>query len=224
MPTRRIRPRAPWAGAALAGAVFGADTAGAVTEPRLGVDLPLAHWVQQAPWGPLSDLFAATNWGGLSWHPVALAAACGAACLPAVGARALLLLPAALASLLAALVKAWVGRPRPGPGLAHGLQPVHGFSYPSGHATFYAWLAVILCLVLRPRLGPWRPLAYALAAAVVAVACLGRVYVGAHWPSDVVAGAALGAGWAALVAWAWEGAPGGAARRAYLRWKRSPPA
>ena len=211
------------AGVLLAGAVFAEDTAAALSNSRLGPDVPIALWVQSVPWGPLTALFAAANWGGESWHPVAIALACFVACLGLAGPRAMLIAPAALASLFTALIKVRVDRPRPLSNLVHVAHPVHGFSYPSGHATFYGWLAVIVVAILAPRLGRGLPAAWLGAAAVVTIACLARVYVGAHWPSDVVAGAALGGGWAGLVALAWAGPPGRAARRAYRKWKSSPP-
>ena len=67
-----------------------------------------------------------------------------------------------------------------------------GSSLPSGHAATSLAGAVILALLV-PRAAP----ALFLLAAAVAYS---RVYVGAHYPLDVVAGAALGAAVSALVA------------------------
>lgn len=65
-------------------------------------------------------------------------------------------------------------------------------SFPSDHSTAAFAIAVAVALRFR-RLG-WVALAFAAALAVV------RVFVGAHYPSDVVAGAALGS-LAALLLW-----------------------
>lgn len=68
--------------------------------------------------------------------------------------------------------------------------PPTSSSFPSGHAASAAAFATAVALD-SPRLG----LAVAPVAAAVAYS---RVHVGVHWSSDVVAGAALGAGMAAL--------------------------
>lgn len=69
------------------------------------------------------------------------------------------------------------------------LEPTKDFSFPSDHSTASGAVAVGLLLAagaVRHRWYGWA----AVAAAVVMAAS--RVYVGAHYPSDVVAGLALG--------------------------------
>jgi membrane-associated phospholipid phosphatase len=90
--------------------------------------------------------------------------------------------------LLATVVKGLVNRPRPGALLADvHLRGSHatGNGYPSGHAAVGFALAVIAWLWFGPRLR------WFFVAAAVGVA-VGRVYVGAHLPLDVVGGAAMG--------------------------------
>ncbi len=77
-----------------------------------------------------------------------------------------------------------------------------GFSFPSGHAVASASIAVALVLVLMPPGGRRRKWEW-IAAGFAFLMALSRVYLNAHWFSDVVAGVLLGSGvalaWAALV-------------------------
>jgi membrane-associated phospholipid phosphatase len=100
--------------------------------------------------------------------------------------------------LLIGFGKAAVDRPRPPASLIE----TSAASFPSGHAIATAVTAVGLVLVLAPP-GPrrWRWEVYAVE--FTAVMALSRVYLRAHWLSDTVAGALLGAGlalgWPALL-------------------------
>ncbi len=77
-----------------------------------------------------------------------------------------------------------------------------GASFPSGHAIAAAVTAVGLVLVLSPP-GPMRWRWEVRAALFAAVMAVSRVYLRAHWFSDVLAGILLGAGlalgWPALL-------------------------
>ena len=87
------------------------------------------------------------------------------------------------------VIKSLVVRLRPGstvPGaVLRGDVPVSSQSFPSGHAVLIASLAVISTPYLRGR---WRIVPWVLVVAV----CVGRIYVGAHNPLDVIAGVGLG--------------------------------
>jgi membrane-associated phospholipid phosphatase len=73
------------------------------------------------------------------------------------------------------------------------LVTTSGFSFPSGHAVAGAAFAVALVLVAFPP-GPRRRKWELLAVAFTFVMALSRVYLAAHWFSDVVTGVVLGAG------------------------------
>lgn len=100
-------------------------------------------------------------------------------------ATAFLLLP-----LLVNLIKSGVARTRPTIDLYAGAD---GFSFPSGHAANSALIyGAIAVLVLRSLTGPTRWIATAALALLAVLIAASRVYVGAHWPSDALAGLALG--------------------------------
>jgi undecaprenyl-diphosphatase len=68
-----------------------------------------------------------------------------------------------------------------------------GWSFPSGHAAFFFALAMVIWYADR-RWG----IAYF---ALVTLMAIARIYVGVHWPLDVIAGAVIGIGSAMLVHW-----------------------
>lgn len=76
----------------------------------------------------------------------------------------------------------------------------YGFAFPSSHATLslvtYGFLGMLLARELSAR-GRW--LAFAAIVPFVGLIAFSRLYLGAHWLSDVLGGLAVGAAWVALL-------------------------
>jgi len=153
----------------------------------LGFDRHLERWIVHHRVGPLDHVFVFLTRIG-SWGAVWLALAL---VLAAVTRRPLVFVLAAAADLaadaLAGLLKDVIPRARPPHVYPHPAPLVsdpHSHSFPSGHAaTSFACATVLALRFPRAAAG-----FYVLAAAIA----FSRVYVGVHWPTDVIAGAALG--------------------------------
>ena len=92
-------------------------------------------------------------------------------------------------------VKQWIPRLRPcqDPALEEHVRMIvnhcsGGYSFPSSHATNHFGAAVFFFCTLRPYLKKWAYLFFFWAASI----SYGQVYVGVHYPSDVIGGAILG--------------------------------
>ena len=79
------------------------------------------------------------------------------------------------------------------PSLWESISPESSFSFPSGHAMGSMTLACVLVLLAWHT--RWRWLVVAASAVFVVVVGLSRVYLGVHYPSDILAG------WAAALTW-----------------------
>ena len=96
------------------------------------------------------------------------------------------------AALLNVAAKHSFARDRPA--LWESISPEATFSFPSAHAMGSAALACVLVALAWGT--PWRWPVVALAGAFVFAVGLSRIYLGVHYPSDILAG------WAASTAWA----------------------
>jgi len=102
----------------------------------------------------------------------------------------------ASAGLVVTLLKNEVGRPRPA--IVPHLVDASGLSFPSGHsagsAAVYLTLTALATQVVEGE--PVRRYLIAVAALLVGAIGVSRVYLGVHWPSDVLAGWSFGTLWA----------------------------
>lgn len=112
---------------------------------------------------------------------------------------ALLLLVATGGGLLLNMaLKSFFDRPRP-----HVFEwGTHAYtsSFPSGHAMSAAIVySTVAYLAARLHAYAWaRWVTLLVAAIIIVMICLSRMYLGVHYPSDVIAGATIGLAWAAF--------------------------
>ena len=185
--------------AIIAGVLFAALTVLVVAHPApLPFDRPIEVAVQSAHIGPFGwfNAFVSAFSGfvgiGVGAAVIALTFMIRRPATP-------LVVFSALYAAVYNIVNIIVRRPRP-TGVAHTTSKLIGYSYPSGHVGFFVWLSVLAVVLLARNRLP-RPLYIAcwfLAAVLVTAAALSRVYVGAHWPSDVVGGLLVGVAWTCL--------------------------
>ena len=105
------------------------------------------------------------------------------------------------ALILNAVLKALIARPRPQ--LIEWRTPYAGFtSFPSGHAMAAVVVYGVLAYLVT-RLEPGlrvRRATFLIVIAIILLIGLSRIYLGVHYPSDVLAGYVIGFGWATLCA------------------------
>jgi undecaprenyl-diphosphatase len=193
-------PHAVWLGAMVA-AVAGLALAVVDAPALLRLDLLISHAAHAHATVPLIDSSLALS---------ALAGTTGAFALSAVAIVALALLrhwrgalTLAIAvvgtQLVVDVLKLAVERGRPEANDL-GTTP-SGFSFPSAHsATSVAVYATLAFLAARACRGPRRTLVIAAGALIIAAVGASRVYLGAHYPTDVLAGWLTGG---ALVSLSW---------------------
>ncbi|RAP73705.1 phosphatase PAP2 family protein [Paenibacillus montanisoli] len=100
-------------------------------------------------------------------------------------------------TLLNSLLKSIYHRARPD---IHRIVEQQGFSYPSGHSmssfTFYFLITYLLWRHIPRR--SWRIALLLFSAAMIIGIGLSRIYLGVHYPSDILAGYWVSACWVAL--------------------------
>lgn len=172
------------------------------TLPYFAFDVPIAQWVQSFNPAWFDALMRFVS--GLGFSPL-VDILCGLIILfvLVIGLRweAVMLTFAAVgAGTLGGLVKLIVQRPRPGATLVNVFAQLNDSSFPSGHVLLYTaflgFLFFMLYTLVRHSKG--RTLGLSLFGALIALVGVSRVYLGAHWPSDVLGAYLLGSLWLTL--------------------------
>jgi membrane-associated phospholipid phosphatase len=162
------------------------------TIPFFGqTDARVYDWIQTHHVAPLTSLSKVLSFigGGIVTTPVRIIASLVLAIRRAWRRFGAFVLTWAASEILMTVLKNYFHRGRP----PHPLVATNGYSFPSGHATAGAALAIALVLAFFPpgdRRRKWEWIAVGFAFVMAS----SRIYLNAHWFFDVVAGVLLGAG------------------------------
>jgi undecaprenyl-diphosphatase len=180
-------------------AIFVADTVAASMYTYLPFDVPVERFIQSINWGPLVQVFSALDWiEGTRQEILAIA---GIMVIAAFNWRSVpMVVLAALSGAIYSLTAMAIQRPRPSEELVHVIRHTGSSSYPSGHVAFFSWFLVMLIVCVAVGRLPRAVVAalWVIAAIVLLTVCIGRIYLGEHWPSDVIGGLALGLGFSSI--------------------------
>lgn len=155
------------------------------------VEVEAARWVQQWANPVLTWFMLAVSWPGYPpqsyLFPVAVASAFG---LAGRWREAYWVLGSQIAPAANSLLKLLIQRPRPSPELVRLYGTPDSPSFPSGHVVqFTALLGFVMFVVyVHAPASRWRTIALVCLGLLVVWVGLSRVYLGEHWPSDVLGG------------------------------------
>jgi undecaprenyl-diphosphatase len=173
-------------------------------------DVSIASWVHSWTMPGLLPIMIGVSWPG--WAPqswLIVLAVCTFLFLRGLRLAVPLALAAATSHLVVSAVKNSVHRVRPDLAVLpdNPLDP----SFPSGHTTTYTIFLGLLVYLAWRQLRPGWVRSLSLSSCFLMIALVGpsRVYLGQHWPSDVLAGYLLGGGLllciiAACERWGWN--------------------
>jgi undecaprenyl-diphosphatase len=201
---RRVLARARWVEITFAGALclYAILAVLANQYAYFGWDISIGRAIQSIDISGFRGLMVGISALGTGWLAWALVIAAG---LILIVARYRLegiicMVEVALGSWINTLSKAAIGRPRPAEPLVAVTTIVTHESFPSGHVTyfvdFFGFLLVLTYVLTKP--GPLRRVLYVILWPLVTLIGVSRVYLGAHWPSDVVGAYLAGGCWLML--------------------------
>ena len=166
------------------------------TTPSFPIDLAIERGLQSINSPIFAALMTAISWPGFSPQSFILSALIVLMIYmlglqwEAISALVAAILP----PLVNVLVKDWIRRPRPTVDLVHVFGVLNSYSFPSGHVMFYVgFFGFLWFLVYTLLKRSWRrTLLLILLGSLIGLVGFSRIYLGQHWPSDVLGAYLLG--------------------------------
>ena len=166
------------------------------TTPSFPIDLEIERAIQSITSPIFAGLMYLISWPGFSPQSFILSVLIVLA-IYLLGLRweaITALVAAILPPLVNVLVKDWIRRPRPTIDLVHVFGILNSYSFPSGHVMFYVgFFGFLWFLVYTLLKRSWiRTLLLIFLGSLIALVGISRIYLGQHWPSDVLGAYLLG--------------------------------
>jgi len=162
---------------------------------RFPGDLGITLWLQSFDSNAMLSYMRDVSWLFGGWRPAVILIASAVVVLRLIGMKqAILVILSGISTSTSSILKLVVGRVRPSADLVTVWDVETNKSFPSGHAllvTLVLGFLAYLCLTqIRNRVLKISSAAVLLA--LVILTGVSRVYLGAHWPSDVIGGYVIG--------------------------------
>jgi undecaprenyl-diphosphatase len=172
--------------------------------PRFPGDLCLTLWLQSLNNHLMLSTMECISFIFGGWFSVLVVVAIGIVMWWRIGRlEAIMILVGGLITLVNTALKLAINRPRPSADLVHVLSREQGSGFPSGHAFFAILILGLTAYFISVNIKN-RALRMLILAGLIALVLLtgtSRVYLGVHWPSDVIGGYLIGGVFLAGLIW-----------------------
>ncbi|MET1056186.1 MAG: phosphatase PAP2 family protein [Pedobacter sp.] len=164
--------------------------------PLSSIDLRISHFIQRHQNVRLDHfMYFVSLFGTMPYSAVTVAVASFGFLISGYKREALFSLLSALSGLVSALTKLLINRPRPAKDLVKIMEITREQSFPSGHTLFYTVFFGFMIIAMRNLKSVnqiVRIIVTSISAAMILLVPFSRIYLGAHWFTDVLGGAMLG--------------------------------
>lgn len=171
----------------------------ASAKPYFGIDLLLSHTIQSFDKQKLYFFMNAISLlGNFSYMPIFIIMVFSSLYFLNLKTAATVSLISIVSSIFAnGVIKAIINRPRPSESLVHVYSNLIDKSFPSGHTMTYTLVFGFLIFIASSKIKNKQAKKYLVFLLSLPILTIGisRIYLGAHWASDVLGGYLLGSFW-----------------------------